>query len=142
MIMLRATPARLRDMIFVTTSSYKPQTGSKPRVAFVPASPPLVTRDLSSLEPSRAGRASSGTVLPSAIGQVPAARPSSLKPALSLPSCVKALCHFSPLYPYPCLFCPSPALVPGSHSAQPPPASSCWHPGASLAGPPWRSGVR
>lgn len=110
MIMLCATPARLRDMIFVTTSSYKPQTGSKPRVACVPASPPLVTRDLSSLEPSRAGRASSGTVLPSAIGQVPAARPSSLKPALSQPSCVKTLCHFSPLYPHPCLFCPSPAL--------------------------------
>lgn len=96
MIMLCATPARLRDTIFVTTSSYKPQTGSKPSVACVPASPPLVTRDLSSLEPSRAGRASSGTVLPSAIGQVPAARPSSLKPALSQPSCVKALCHFSP----------------------------------------------
>lgn len=110
MIMLCATPAYFKDRIFVTAYSYKLQTGSEPCLACVPASPPLVTRDLSFLEPSRASRASSGTVLPSATGQVPAARPSSVKPALSQPRCVKALCHFSPFYPHPCLLYPSPAL--------------------------------
>lgn len=140
MIILCATPACFKDRIFVTAYSYKLQTGSEPCLACVPASPPLVTRDLSFLEPSRASRASSGTVLPSATGQVPAARPSSVKPALSQPRCVKALCHFSPFYPHPCLLYPSPALplvlTQLSHHR---PASNYWHPGASLAGALWRS---
>lgn len=98
MIMLCATPAWLKDLIFVTACGYKLQTGSEPRMA---------SSFSSSLEPSRAGRASQGTVLPSAIGQVPAARPFSVKPTQL---CESSLPLLSPLS-HPWLFCPSSALV-------------------------------
>lgn len=137
MIMLCAPPACLKDIIFVTAYSYKLQTGSEPHMACVPASLPLLTRDFSSWEPSRAGRASLVTVHSSTIGQVPAARPFSVKPAQLCDSFLPLLSPLSPplsLLSFPC-------SAPGSHPAQPPPASTCWHPGAPLAGPLWRSGV-
>lgn len=91
------------------TTSYK--QAQKPRMACVPASLPLWIKDLSSQEPSRAGRASSVTVHPSAIGQVPAARPSSVKPAQL---CESSLPLLSPLSPPLSLLC-FPCSAPGSH---------------------------
>lgn len=91
------------------TTSYK--QAQKPRMACVPASLLLWIKDLSSQEPSRAGRASSVTVHPSAIGQVPAARPSSVKPAQL---CESSLPLLSPLSPPLSLLC-FPCSAPGSH---------------------------
>lgn len=138
MIMLCAAPACLKDIIFVTAYNYKLQTGSE------------TTHGLCSCFSSLMDQ---GPL----ISRTQQSRQSFLGDCASQchwasPCCQAFQCETSPvvwkLSATSLAFIPTlvssvlPLLCSWFSPAQPPPASTCWHPGAPPAGPLWRSGVR